>query len=302
MTTRPGRGWQHRHVSANGARFHVVEVGEGPLVLFLHGFPEFWWAWRHQLDAVADAGFRAAAMDLRGYGGSDKPPRGYDPQTLAADVAGVIASMGTNDAVVIGHGWGGYVAWAVASRHPQLTRGLAVISAPHPRALLTWRHRPPRAAVAHLLAMQVPWLPERRIMRGDYISRHLTGWAAPGASFPEADDIGRYRDALSQWPSPHCALEFHRWLFRSRVRADGRSFARLMRTRITAPVLQVTGVLSPAISPAAVSASTRYVAGPHTTVHLRCGHFPHEEVPDELTQTVVAWLSDCAVSGVDSGG
>ena len=94
-------------VAANGARFHVALVGDGPLVLFLHGFPEFWWAWRHQLPAVAAAGYCAAAMDLRGYGASDKPPRGYDLSTLAADVAGVIRSLGARDAVVVGHGWGG---------------------------------------------------------------------------------------------------------------------------------------------------------------------------------------------------
>ena len=79
--------WAHRFVSANGNRFHVVEAGTGPLVLFLHGFPEFWWAWHHQLRALSEAGFRAVAVDMRGYGASDKPPRGSDGYTVAADVA-----------------------------------------------------------------------------------------------------------------------------------------------------------------------------------------------------------------------
>src|ERR1044072_2453953 len=86
--------WTHRFVSANGNRFHVVEAGTGPLVLLLHGFPEFWYAWHHQLTALADAGFRAVAADLRGYGASDKPPRGYDMYTMAGDVAGLIRSPG----------------------------------------------------------------------------------------------------------------------------------------------------------------------------------------------------------------
>ena len=86
--------WTHRFVSANGSRFHVVEAGTGPLVLFLHGFPEFWWAWHQQLPRLADAGFRAVAVDLRGYGASDKPPRGYDGYTMAADVAGLIRALG----------------------------------------------------------------------------------------------------------------------------------------------------------------------------------------------------------------
>lgn len=82
----------HRDVAANGARFHIAELGDGPLVLLLHGFPQFWWTWRHQLTALADAGFRAVAMDLRGVGGSDRTPRGYDPANLALDITGVIRS------------------------------------------------------------------------------------------------------------------------------------------------------------------------------------------------------------------
>jgi len=86
--------WSHRSVSANGTRFHIAENGDGPLVLLLHGFPEFWWTWRRQLSTLASAGFRAVALDLRGFGGSDKPPRGYDLITAASDAAGLIRSLG----------------------------------------------------------------------------------------------------------------------------------------------------------------------------------------------------------------
>ncbi len=103
--------WTHRDVSANGARFHVVELGDGPLALFLHGFPQFWWTWREQLTAFADAGYRAVAMDLRGIGGSDKPPRGYDPLTATMDVTGVIRALGESNAVLVGHGLGAGLAW-----------------------------------------------------------------------------------------------------------------------------------------------------------------------------------------------
>src|SRR6201985_3686343 len=124
--------WTHRSVTANGARFHVASLGEGPLVLLLHGFPEFWWSWRHQLVALADAGYHAVAPDLRGYGASDKPPRGYDAPTLAADVAGIVRSLGERDAVIVGHDWGGHLAWSVAALHPSVVRRIAVLSVPHP--------------------------------------------------------------------------------------------------------------------------------------------------------------------------
>ena len=94
--------WTHRSVTANGSRFHVASMGEGPLVLLLHGFPEFWWTWRHQLVTLSEAGYRAVAVDLRGYGGSDKPPRGYDLITSAADAAGLIRALGEANAIVVG--------------------------------------------------------------------------------------------------------------------------------------------------------------------------------------------------------
>ncbi|MBX6769877.1 MAG: alpha/beta fold hydrolase, partial [Actinomadura rubrobrunea] len=94
--------WTHRAVSAGGTRFHVVEAGEGPLVLLLHGFPMFWWTWHHQMVSLPRAGYRAAAVDLRGYGGSDKPPRGYDLVTLAEDAAGLVRALGEANAIVVG--------------------------------------------------------------------------------------------------------------------------------------------------------------------------------------------------------
>src|SRR6516165_1558634 len=114
--------WSHRSVSANGTRFHVAESGDGPLVLLLHGFPEFWWTWREQLSSLQAAGFRAVAVDLRGYGGSDKPPRGYDLVTAASDAAGLIRALGEANAVLVGHDWGGLIAWSVAAYYPKVVR------------------------------------------------------------------------------------------------------------------------------------------------------------------------------------
>src|SRR5712675_3046539 len=127
-----GGPWHHRSVSANGTRFHTAESGDGPLVLLLHGFPEFWWTWREQLTTLADAGYRAVAPDLRGYGGSDKPPRGYDLVTAASDAAGLIRALGEANADVIGHDWGGLVAWTMAAYYPKVVRRLGVISMAHP--------------------------------------------------------------------------------------------------------------------------------------------------------------------------
>src|SRR4051812_39414740 len=175
--------WAHRFVSANGTRFHVVEAGTGPLVLFLHGFPEFWYAWHHQLPALADAGFRAVAVDLRGYGASDKPPRGYDGYTMAGDVAGLIRALGERSAILVGAGFGGLLAWTTAAFHPRMVRRLVVLAAPHPlrlRAALATDPRGQLAAALPVLKFQRPRF-EHALTRdsaaliGDYFSR----WVAP---------------------------------------------------------------------------------------------------------------------------
>ena len=101
-------------------------------MLLLHGFPEFWWTWRHQLVTLAEAGYRAVAVDLRGYGGSDKPPRGYDLITAAADAAGLIRALGEANAIVVGHDWGGLTAWTLAAYFPKAVRRLAIVSMAHP--------------------------------------------------------------------------------------------------------------------------------------------------------------------------
>src|SRR5258708_10061716 len=105
--------WSHRSVSANGTRFHVAESGDEPLVLLLHGFPEFWWTWREQLSSLKGAGFRAVAVDLRGFGGSDKPPRGYDLVTAASDAAGLVRPLVAATPARAGLAWAGAmpVAW-----------------------------------------------------------------------------------------------------------------------------------------------------------------------------------------------
>src|SRR5262249_4079073 len=191
--------WQPRCVSANGSRFHVVESGSGPLVIFLHGFPEFWWAWQHQLRVLADAGFRAVAVDLRGYGASDKPPRGYDGYTMAGDVAGLIRALGERKAVVVGCGYGGLPAWTAARLHPpplrppRLVRRLVVGGAGHPlrvRAALASDPRGQLRAALPVIKFQLPRY-EHVVTRDDaaLVGEYLRRWGGQDwVHSPEFDD------------------------------------------------------------------------------------------------------------------
>src|SRR3954467_9517498 len=123
---------EHREIEVNGLRMHVAERGEGPLVVLLHGFPESWYSWRHQLAALAAAGFRAVAPDQRGYGGTSRPAAidRYTLLDLVGDVVGLIAALGEQRAIVVGHDWGAPVAWHTALLRPDLVAGVAGLSVP----------------------------------------------------------------------------------------------------------------------------------------------------------------------------
>ena len=163
-------------------------------------------------------------MDLRGYGGSDKTPHGYDPMTLAQDVSGVVKAIGSRSAVLVGHGWGGYIAWTTAVLHPPAqVSALAAVSAPHPTAMRQ-RSRGRAASLRGTCSRcSVPWRPERRLAdpSSGYLRDHLRAWSGPGSAFPDEHAIATYQRAIGLWPSSHCAVEYHRWLVRSRARADG---------------------------------------------------------------------------------
>ena len=282
-------------VAANGARFHVAVAGDGPLVLFLHGFPQFWWAWRHQLPALATAGYRAAAMDLRGFGASDKPPRGYDPRTLAEDAAGVIRSLGERDAVVVGQGLGGQVAWTLSVVHPRQVRRLVAVSMPHPRRLRRAHLTDARQVRAsrHVLGYQRPVVPERHLVADDgrEVGDLMRAWAGPG--FPDADTESRYRQAVQVPGVAHSALESYRWAVRSIPRSDGLRYARRMSAPVTVPTLQVHGALDACVLPASALGSGRYVEASYRFQLMPgVGHFPPEEAPTQFNSLLLDWLAD----------
>ncbi len=282
--------WRHRFVAANGARFHVAEAGSGPLVLLLHGFPEFWWAWRHQIPALAAAGYRAAAMDLRGYGASDKPPRGYDTLTLAADVAGVVKGLGESRAVLVGHDWGAWLAWSMPAVAPRVTRAVAVLSMGHPLQMrASFSRNGQRQALSTLLAFQAPVLPERRLRSGVAVEQVLREWSAPG--FPDEATLRRYRTGMQVPFVAHTSMEYYRWVVRSLWRRDGRRFVTAVREPVEVPVLQLHGELDPWVTPATASGSNRWVRGElRYEVIPGAGHFLPEEAPDQVNEALIDWL------------
>ena len=132
------------YADVGDVRLHYVEAGEGPLVVLLHGFPEFWYGWRRQIQPLAAAGFRVVAPDLRGYNLSSRPGEvaAYESGPLVADIVGLIHQLGAESAMLVGHDWGGTVAWDTAMFHPEVVDRLAILNAAHPRKLSQGLHHP----------------------------------------------------------------------------------------------------------------------------------------------------------------
>lgn len=286
--------WEHRYVAANGARFHVAVMGDGPLVMMLHGFPQFWYTWRHQMSALASCGYRVAAMDLRGYGGSDKPPRGYDTYMSTLDTASVIRALGESSAVVLGQGLGGWIAWCMPIFRGDVTRAIGSLSMAHPRVMrhATWTNHRQREASRWMLDLQKPFRPERAMNRSHtYVESFLTAWSSPYGSYPSREDVTRYGDGMMIPFVAHSAAEHYRWLGRSSVRPDGPMFMRRIRRPIEVPVLQVQGTDDRCVLADATTGSGAYVPQDYRYVVVDgAGHFLTEEAPHAVSRVLIEWL------------
>jgi epoxide hydrolase 4 len=194
-------------------RLHYVEAGEGPPVVLLHGFPEFWYGWRFQIPALAGAGFRVIAPDMRGYNLSSRPAgvASYAPGRLAADVRDLIAERGGSRAFLAGHDWGAAVAWLAASRHPEAVERLAILNVPHPRRMLEALRRPGRQLQRswYMFFFQLPWLPERLVRADDWRALRRPFSDARAGAFTPAD-LDRYREAWSQPGAVSAMLNYYR--------------------------------------------------------------------------------------------
>jgi epoxide hydrolase 4 len=285
-----GDEMEHRVADAGEVRLHYVEAGTGPLVLLLHGFPEFWYSWRHQIPALAAAGFRVVAPDLRGCNRSEKPPgvAAYRMERLVGDVAGLIAACGAQRASLVGHDWGGAVAWAVAARRPEAVERLAVLNAPHPsRFLAVARRRPRQLARSWYMAFfQLPWLPERVTRARGYagLRRSLARAANPGTF--TTDDLDRYVEAFRQPGAVSGGINYYRAMGRS-LRPARSAAAR--RSRVQAPVLVIWGerdrfLLPELADPGRHAPNARVVRLPDA------GHFVHQDAPEAVNHLLVDYL------------
>ena len=229
----------HRYADLGDVRLHYVEAGEGPLVLLLHGFPQFWYQWRHQIPALVEAGFRVVAPDMRGYNLSDKPlgVRAYRVELLARDVERLILACGEQTAVVVGHDWGAIAAWIAAMRHPERVEKLAILNVPHPARSLDGLLSPMQLLrSSYMFFFQIPRLPEEVIRAGDFgLLRSVFRSDPVQPEALTAEDIERYIEAIAQPGVLTASLNYYRALLR-----NPREMRALLQ-RVEAPVLVIWG-------------------------------------------------------------
>jgi pimeloyl-ACP methyl ester carboxylesterase len=281
-------GARHVRLDVGEVKLHAVEAGRGPLVVLLHGFPEFWWSWRLQIPALAAAGFHVVAPDLRGYNLSDRPRdvSDYRMTHLAADVAGVVKAMGEKKAHVVGHDWGGAVAWGFAMGYPEALDRLAILNVPHPvrmqRALLSSPRQVARSW--YMFAFQLPRLPERFLSSDDYANLRRSLRSGRGRGVPESE-IQPYVDAARRAEGLRGGIHYYRAAMRDAVSR------RLPPVRvIDAPVLVIWGQRDTFLGEELAAPPRRWVKNARVERLPNASHWVQLDEPERVNALLAGFL------------
>ena len=289
MSDESGFQVRHERMRGDGVELHVARAGSGPPVVLLHGFPEGSRSWRKQIPALAEAGFSVLAPDLRGYGLSDRPgdQSAYHLRHLVGDVAALVRASGHPRAHVVGHDWGGIIAWSFAGEHPELLDRLVILNAPHMELYL-------RAVASHLPQLlrgwyaaffQLPWLPEMALSAGDFQAVREMFRKAPRmkGAFPN-EEIDAYVADLARPGALKAAIDY----YRANMGTGGLTLAR--RARVSAETLVIWGDHDPALTLRVLDGLEEMA--PRVRLHRvhDSGHWVNNEAPDEVNRVMTRFL------------
>jgi epoxide hydrolase 4 len=275
-------------------RLHYVEAGEGPLIVLLHGFPEFWYGWRLQIKPLAAAGFRVVAPDMRGYNLSSRPKgvKAYDTDQLTADIRGLIQERGADSALLVGHDWGGSVAWATAMRHPEVVERLAILNAAHPRKLSQGLHHPGQLRKSwYFFFFDLPDLPEAVVHTNRWhFFRHFLHDAHPAYTPQEMD---RYIEA---WSRPGAATGMINY-YRSSVRTSPKKAEAAIHP-ISAPTLVIWGERDHYLGPELAEPDHDDVPNLDRVERLPdASHWVHHDEAERVTQLLTDFFAPARTTG-----
>jgi epoxide hydrolase 4 len=272
---------EHGYADHDGVRLHYAHLGRGPLVMLLHGFPEFWYTWRAQMPALAQH-YHTVALDLRGYNLSDKPQgaTNYAMPQLVGDILAVIRQLGQDRAIIVGHDWGAAIAWQVAMHVPAVVERLVILNMPHPRGLARELARNPAqvqaSAYAHAFQQECA---AQSLDIAPYLA-HLQ----------DAEDRARYATAWRH-SDPAAVLAYYQQNYPRPPYQEDRSPVIPVRV----PVMQMHGLRDTALLPATLDGTWAWVAARWTLVTIpEAGHFVQHDAAATVTQTLLTWLAESA--------
>lgn len=279
---------EHRRIRGDGIELHVAVAGKGMPVILLHGFPECWRSWRHQITPLVDAGFSVWMPDLRGYPLSEAPSgsSAYHLRHLTTDVACIVSATGFPRAHVVGHDWGGVIAWTFSGTHPALLDKLVILNAPHMKIYTdkVWRSSQMMRSL-YVLFFQLPWLPEKIMSCRDFavVRRIFHHMPAKKGAFTE-QQIQDYVDILSRPGALTAALNY----YRANLRASGLELARNARTN--AETMVIWGELDPALGLNLLEGLDE--VAPRISVYRipDAGHWIQNESPEQVNRLLVDFL------------
>lgn len=283
--------FDHRYIQVNGIRIHYVQAGAGGrLLVLLHGFPEFWWSWRYQIP-VLSRHFTVVAPDLRGYAETEKPAWGYELDVLVNDVVTFIHELGHTRAIVVGHDWGGNIAWSLAIAYPQRVERLIALNMPHPALIARALGRNWRQTLRswYLLFFQLPLLPEVLIRANNYksVERAFRGMAVDKSCFDE-QTIARFKAALAQPGALTAAINYYRALFQQGARGMFHGTG----MRVQAPTLMIWGEQDFALGKELTYGTHHFVPDLRIRYLPNCSHWVQQERASEVNAAILDFLKD----------
>jgi pimeloyl-ACP methyl ester carboxylesterase len=291
--------WRFERIALRGGlSLRAAVAGDGPLLIMLHGFPESWYSWRHQLRALAPI-YKCVAPELRGYGESDAP-RGvhhYRVEEMAGDVRDLIHHFGRERAVVIGHDWGGAIAWVASLMHPEVIERLVILNCPHPRQMGRLLRSNFRQLTRswYILFFQLPWLPELMLRAGNFFLpiQAMRSGAAHKEAFTD-DDLEHFRAALRPPYAMTAALNYYRALARRDLLGEPAGGHWLAR-KVQAPTLIIWGEQDIALTKELTYGMEGLFARGFTIKYVAdSGHWVQQEKPELVNQLIAEFLSTAA--------
>ncbi|MGM3305206.1 alpha/beta fold hydrolase [Anabaena sp. WFMT] len=278
--------WIHAYITTNDIKLHYVTEGEGPLMLMLHGFPEFWYSWRHQIPEFSQ-NFKVVAVDLRGYNDSDKPQAqsAYVMDEFVKDVEGVVRGLGYESCVLVGHDWGGAIAWNFAYAHPDMVEKLIILNLPHPAKFSQGLTTPQQLLRSYYIFLfQFPFIPELLLQASDYeaIAKAIQGTAFNKNAFTTAD-IEAYKDAAAKRGALTAMLNYYRNIFQQRLLNKNWSI-------LEVPTLMIWGEHDTALGKELTYGTQEYVRNLQIKYIPNSGHWVQQEQPELVTKYMQEFL------------